>query len=786
MNRISGRRIAFARIFAGTAVCAAAFYGCMESAAPTRAGGDGNELATALATVPASFTDVQVAGGLSNPTQMEFAPDGRIFVSQQTGQVRVIKNGTLLATPFVTLNVNSSGERGALGIAFDPGFASNHFVYIYYTAASGPHNRVSRFTANGDVSSGEQVLLDLPTLSSATNHNGGAIHFGSDGKLYISVGENANGGNAQSLNTPLGKMLRINSDGSIPSDNPFFGSTSGNNRAIWALGLRNPFTFAVQPGTGRLFINDVGQSTWEEIDDGSKGANYGWPNTEGNTTDPNFKSPFYAYNHGGGGCAITGGTFYNPATPGFPSEYTGDYFFADYCAGWIKRLDIASKAVTDFASGISSPTDLKTGSDGSLYYVARGSGAIRKITYTNNQAPVISQQPASATVTQGGNASFTVVASGAAPLAYQWQRNQADIGGATGTTYTLNNVQPADNAARFRCRVSNSAGTATSNEAVLTVTTNHAPIADITAPAAGATFKGGQVINFAGTGNDQEQGTLPASAFTWEARLWHNDGSAHSHPAYGPVTGIQSGSFTIPDQGETSPNIWYRVYLTVKDAQGMVGTDSADIQPMKSTITLASNPSGLQLKLDGIPVTAPYTFTGVVGMKRMLEAVSPQVFQGSNWTFASWSDGGAASHTLVTPSASATYTATFQSVQILEAEAAVLSGAVSANNHAGYSGTGFADYVNASTDYVEWTVNAAAAGNRTLAFRYALGATSGRPMQISVNGAVVNASLAFPVTANWDTWNLASVTASLNAGANKVRATAIGSSGPNVDRLEVH
>ena len=281
-----------------------------------------------LAVVPDNFSDVQVVAGLANPTLMALAPDGRIFVSEQAGRVRVIKNGALLATPFVTLSVNASGERGALGIAFDPAFASNQFVYVYYTVSSGPHNRVSRFTASGDVATGgETVLLDLPNLV-ATNHNGGAIHFGPDGKLYIAVGENAVGSNAQSLNTTLGKMLRINADGTIPSDNPFFGSTTGINRSIWALGLRNPFTFAFQPGTGRLFINDVGENTWEEINDGLAGANYGWPTSEGNTTNPEFTSPFYTYNHTNG-CAITGGDFYDPAQVMFPASYTGDYFFAD-------------------------------------------------------------------------------------------------------------------------------------------------------------------------------------------------------------------------------------------------------------------------------------------------------------------------------------------------------------------------------------------------------------------------------------------------------------------------
>ena len=139
------------------------------------------------------------------------------------------------------------------------------------------------------------MILELDNLSGATNHNGGALAFGPDGKLYAAVGENANGANAQTLANLHGKMLRLNSDGTIPTDNPFYTTATGRNRAIWALGLRNPFTFAFNPNGPEMFINDVGQNTWEEINDGRAGANYGWPTTEGATSDPRFVSPRYAY-----------------------------------------------------------------------------------------------------------------------------------------------------------------------------------------------------------------------------------------------------------------------------------------------------------------------------------------------------------------------------------------------------------------------------------------------------------------------------------------------------------
>ncbi|HMJ11117.1 MAG TPA: PQQ-dependent sugar dehydrogenase [Polyangiaceae bacterium] len=332
--------------------------------------------------VPAGFTQETVASGITNPTAMQFAPDGRLFVCQQNGNLRVIKNGQLLATPFLTVPVSSVGERGLLGVTFDPNFASNRFVYVYYTATTPAiHNRVSRFTANGDVAAAgsETILLDLNNLSSATNHNGGALHFGNDGKLYIGVGENANGANAQTLNNLLGKILRINSDGSIPTDNPFYNTATGNNRAIWALGLRNPFTFDFQRTTGRMFINDVGQNTWEEINDGISGSNYGWPTTEGNTTDPRFRGPVFVYGHSGSGitgCSINGGVFYNPSVTQFPSSYVGKFFFADYCGSWIRVLDPVTRTAADFATQIPTPVDLKVGPDGALYFLGRGNGGV--------------------------------------------------------------------------------------------------------------------------------------------------------------------------------------------------------------------------------------------------------------------------------------------------------------------------------------------------------------------------------------------------------------------------
>ncbi len=613
------------------------------------------------ATVPGGFSEAILASGLASPTAMQIAPDGRIFVCEQRGRVRVIKNGVLLSTPFVTIPVDSQGERGLLGMAFDPNFSVNNYVYLYYTTPEpGRQNRISRFTASGDVAvPGSEAVLFQMELRSSDFHQGGALNFGPDGKLYAAVGDNATTANAQSLSSVHGKILRINADGSIPTDNPFYSSTSGINRAIWSLGLRNPYTFAFNPDSSEMFINDVGQATWEEINNGVAGANYGWPNTEGPTTDPRFASPSYSYMHPGG-CAITGGTFYAPTTLQFPSDYVNDYFFADYCEGWIRKLDpAAGNAIVTFATGIAAPVDLKVDEGGSLYYLARGSGtntgAVYRINFGAN-APTVSSHPTSQTVSPGASVTFSVGASGAPPLTYQWQRNGTDIAGATSVDYTVSSAVLGDSGARFRARVTNDYGAVLSNEAVLTVSGNQVPTGTITQPVAGTLYSGGQTISVAATGTDPEDGTLPASAFTWQIDFHHD---THTHPFIAPTSGVRSGSFTLPTTGETSANVWYRIHLTVRDSNGLAHASYLDVAPRTVQLTLASNPTGLQLRLDGQPVTAPHVFTAVVGMVRSIAAATPQTSGGTTYTFASWSDGGTATRDITTPATNTTYTASF-------------------------------------------------------------------------------------------------------------------------------
>ena len=349
---------------------------------------------------PGGFNQVLVAGGITNPTVMAFAPDGRIFVAQQNGQLRIIKNGALLVQPFISLSVSSSGERGLLGIAFDPAFATNNFIYLYYTLSSALNNRISRFTANGDVAvaGSEVVILDLDPLSSATNHNGGTLHFGADGFLYLSTGDGGGGGdvpgNAQNTAVLLGKILRLNVNTSltapyytVPADNPF-----GNE--VYAYGLRNPFRWSFDRLTNDMWIGDVGQDSFEEINHrlagDIKGSNFGWRCYEGNNSFntsgcgpiSNYTFPIFTYPDpvGNVSVAVTGGTVYRGETY---IGLRGYYLASDYYSAVFYKIkydpvthiyDTSSQVITP--AGISNFGETE---DGELYVTCLNNGTLYRV-----------------------------------------------------------------------------------------------------------------------------------------------------------------------------------------------------------------------------------------------------------------------------------------------------------------------------------------------------------------------------------------------------------------------
>ena len=341
------------------------------------------------------FQNEILATGFDLPTAIKFLPDGRMLVVELGGTIKVLPPPYTQAdsTPFLQLtNVGSMtgpvAQQGIYDIALDPNFTTNHYYYIFYTARTPNHDRLSRFTANstltGTVAGSELILYEDPQNADA-EHHGGAINFGNDGKIYVTTGEHFQGTPAQDLTSPRGKILRINPDGTVPTDNPFYDGSGPNYDAIWALGLRNPYRAYYDAPTGRLLIGDVGgnnaSTAIEELNVGVAGANYGWPNVEGTSSNPAYTNPIYSYAHNGRDAAITGGFVYHGTQ--FPSSYQGSYFFADYAQNWIKRLTFDANGnvsgVFNFepANGAADGpygdiVYLTEGPEGALYYVDLG------------------------------------------------------------------------------------------------------------------------------------------------------------------------------------------------------------------------------------------------------------------------------------------------------------------------------------------------------------------------------------------------------------------------------
>jgi glucose/arabinose dehydrogenase len=342
-------------------------------------------LVAAAVELPPGFRAETLASALNAPTALALAPDGRIFIADQTGFIRVWQQGTVRPEPALDLSgrVDTWWERGLIGLALHPDFPRAPHAYVLYTAkAPHPHHVLSRFTLVGDQfdPASEVVLLEGDDQTryggnQPAGHQGGPLRFGPDGKLYVSIGEQTVGPLAQSLDALQGKILRLNPDGSIPADNPFVDRAAGKYRAAWALGLRNVFGLAFQPGTGRLFATDVGQTGWEEVNEIRRGANYGWPDVEGRGGREGFTDPVHAYPPLVGR-SIVGAAFASRAAPAlhpFPAEWQGRFFFADWAAHWIKTVDPDRPAVaTTFARGLDHPVALEFDADGSLLVLNRG------------------------------------------------------------------------------------------------------------------------------------------------------------------------------------------------------------------------------------------------------------------------------------------------------------------------------------------------------------------------------------------------------------------------------
>ena len=345
-------------------------------------------------TPPTGFIDTTLVTGLSAPTSMVWDPaSARLFITEQSGNLRVVKDGALLDAPFVHLNVDSSGERGLLGVAFDPNFATNHFVYVYYTASvprAQPCQPVHRATATSPRPAARQVAArPRRPLERDEPQRRRASTSAPTASSTSRVGDNADRRELAVADEPAREDAAHQRRRHDPDRQPVLHPPPARTALIWALGLRNPFTFAV-PARHRAHLHQRRRPDrpGRRSTTASPARTTAGPTSEGPGPNPAYTDPLFYYAHSGNptpnGCAITGGTFYNPPVAYFPAQYVGRYFFSDLCGGWIEQLDPGNgNAVSDFASGASAPVDLDTGPDGSLYYLENG-GRVGRISYEDD------------------------------------------------------------------------------------------------------------------------------------------------------------------------------------------------------------------------------------------------------------------------------------------------------------------------------------------------------------------------------------------------------------------
>ena len=591
-----------------------------------------------------------------NTIGFTFAPDGRIFTWEKPGVVRIVKNGVLLPTPFLDISsrVYSQVDSGLIGLALDPNFATNGFVYLLYvfepsspptdTARTARLTRVKADLANPDVAQANSEIVLMGKINTAPcssqpagadcmasdsgAHTVGTVKFGPDGKIYVGMGDGASftvaeekAFRSQDLNYYNGKILRINPDGTAPSDNPFYDGNPNSVRSkVYAYGLRSPYRFALKPGTGEVYIGDVGAAKFEEINRG-RGANFGWPCYEGPNPQFSFQNafpqtcaqlapgsvtfPLYSYPWNGGS-AVVAGPFYTGTQ--FPTQYRGNFFFADFVQGFIRRMVFDANnnvtSVETFATNVVSPVHLEQGPDGFLYYMVISTGELRRIRFSGT-APVAVATATRPSAVQPYTVAFSSAGSSGGSLTYSWQFGDGATSTAANPTHTYTTTGSKTFTASLT--VTNAQGL-TASTTVDIVVGGQLPVATITSPAEGTRVKIGTTVTFTGTASDPDE-VLPTSAMKWVVLLHHNE---HIHPgitATGP-----SGSFVVENHGSTGETYFYEIVLTVTDSAGLTDTKRINVWPENSTATLPAPWVGQEVGNVGLPGLADYA-NGVFTMK---------------------------------------------------------------------------------------------------------------------------------------------------------------------------
>ena len=661
--------------------------------------------AAGAATYPDGFEEQTIVGGLTRPTTVAWAPDGRMFIVEKDGVLKVAAPGASTATELANYStrVNDYDDRGMVGVAVDSQFAQHPYLYLTYTHELSPFTPDSSSPAVAQllrlrINSANQVTEEAVILGSylsgpcppATNtidcipadggsHSIGTVRSAPDGTLWVGSGDATDVGiDVQALRTfdeasMAGKLMHIDRNGmGLPGHSfcPDDDNLSHVCTKLHAKGFRNPFRFSLRPGGG-IAVGDVGWTSREEIDlVGAGGFSYGWPCYEGSIRTPGYRDlsqcqaqyanlhlpPTYDYLHGGSASVLGGPTYTGSA---YPAEYLGSIFFGDYSSGFMRRLvsngngGYDSVAFSDDWTG----TAIEEGPDTNLTYVSvgdfsSGTGSVKRIVYTPGNGTPIARIQADPT---SGPAPLDVsfIGSGSSdpdddPLTYSW-----DFGdGATSSEANPSHAYPAGNYTAQLTVTDPSGSSASATQEINSG--NTAPQITIVGD---LTFRGGEVFSLSGSAFD-EDGSLPTSALEWNVRLIHVE---HTHPA-GNFPGVDHVDVQATTNHDADSH--YEVQLNATDSSGLTAQEIVEVHPETTTVRLRSEPSGAPMSYNGVPLVTPRDLTTTIGFEPSLSV--PESFQqnGQIFSFASWSDGGARVHDYTVPPQGGTLTATFQGTSL--------------------------------------------------------------------------------------------------------------------------
>jgi glucose/arabinose dehydrogenase len=655
------------------------------------------------ATYPAGFEEQTIVSGLTRPTTVAWAPDGRMFVAEKDGVLKVVAPGGSTATVVAdySAQVNSFIDRGLLGLAVDSQFAENPFVYLLYTYDVYPLrpdsdapmvSQLMRLRINSANQVTEQAVIlgtntseicpapanDVDCIpSEASSHSIGTVRSAPDGTLWLGSGDATDSGNVntRALRTYdetsiSGKLMHIDRNGMGLPSHPFCPGDSNLSHVctkVHSSGFRNPFRFALRPGDG-ITVGDVGSSSREEIDlVGEGGHSYGWPCYEGSIRTPGYQDlpqcqaqyanshvlPIHEYPHGGS-LSVLGGPTYSGSA--YPADYVNSIFFGDYSGNFMRRLvpngngGYTSQPFADAWTG----TAIEEGPDTNLVYVSvgdfsNGSGSVRRIVYTPGNANPIariqanpSSGPAPLTVNFTGNTSSDPDGD---PLTYTW-----DFG--DGSTSSDANPSHTYAAGTYTAQLTVSDGQGGSASTTREISSgNTAP--QITFGGANS-YRGGEVFTVTGSASDAEDGPLAPSSLEWNVRLIHAD---HAHPA-GNYSGVSQ--IDVEASSDHDADSHYEVQLSATDSGGLTARSTVAINPQTTTVRLRSVPSGTPVSYGGVQLMTPRDLITTIGYKTTLSVPASFQQNGQIFNFASWSDGGARVHDFTVPPGGGTLTATFQ------------------------------------------------------------------------------------------------------------------------------